>query len=118
MAKNIFSPKSIMTRKVSMRKLIAIALFMPVLCIAKPEDKPKTIDIPCGKVAVVRFASDMIEVVLTPVGGKHNRGEEFKKSDFDLTLVSQSALRALESKTLLFCVQMNKDNKVEYWITK
>lgn len=102
-----------------MRNLFAIAFLTSTICAAKPIERiSKGDDAPCGKVVVVKFSSDKIEVVLTPVGGRHNRGEEFKKGDFDLSMVSHAALQALDSNALLFCVQLSKNNSVEYWVTK
>lgn len=75
-------------------------------------------DEPCGKVVLIKYSNDAVEVILRPTGAKANRGEVFKKSDFDLNLVSQVAMKALEIKDLLFCAQMNSKNKLEYYISR
>lgn len=83
----------------------------------KPESK-KQIESPCGKVAVVKYGKGEIEVILSHKGEKHNRGEVFKADQFDLALVSQAAIAALESKSLLFCAGLNRDNRLEYYLTR
>ncbi len=98
------------------KRVFSILFIIGSVQVSKAEDKLH--NEPCGKVVLVKYSSDSIEVILRPIGAKSNRGEIFKKNDFDLSLASQVALEALKNKALLFCVSLNKDNKLEFYLTK
>ena len=71
----------------------------------------------CGIVIAIQVRPAEVEVIYHPTNsaplskGGANRGEIFKKTDFDLGAVQAAALESLKSQNLLFCGGLESADK-------
>lgn len=101
-----------------MKALLILLMFTGYSYSKVSPSEDKLLNEPCGKVVLVKYSLDSIEVIIRPRGAKSNRGEIFKKQDFDLNIVSTIAMEAFKNKSFLFCAQLNSENKLELTISK
>lgn len=90
-----------------------IALLLLLTVSAYSKDSPSEDSLhnePCGQVTLVKYGSDSNEVVLRSFGAKSDRGEIFKKQDFDLRIVSQVTIESLKNKAHSFRVHLTPEN--------
>jgi hypothetical protein len=97
-----------------MRKLKVGLVFATFLLfkatIGLASDKAEPTKDECGHVFGIVVGKDQIKVLIHPDGvsapsaGGYNSGFNFIKADTDLEIVASTALKALDSKTLKFCL--------------